>query len=90
MFRVPTCGQVATQPHRDRAGRHLGESRRDDDVRLAERAAESRCKREGNSEPIRHSNDDIAYDVARSEMFFIVDMCFHGSDLKYLKSGRGT
>ena len=84
MLRVPPCGEVASQPHRYRAGRHLGESRRYDDVRLAECATKSSSEREGNRQSIRHPDDDIADDIACSEVFLSVDMCLHGSRLKHV------
>ena len=66
---APGC-QVAAQPHRDRAGRNLGKTGGNDQMRLGNRAGQPRRKRERNSQTVRHPDDHIADGVSGGKVLF--------------------
>ena len=62
------CGEITAQSHRDRACRNFGESSGDDDRGGGHRSGESRGEREGNGEPVRHSDYDVAHGCGSCEV----------------------
>ena len=72
MFGVALRGQIAAQPHGDRACGDFRQPGHDDHVGGSHRAGESRGQREGHREAVGHSDDDIAHRQRRFEVFFNV------------------
>ena len=71
-------GEIPAQAHGDGAGGDLGEPRGDDQVRRRHGAREARRQRERDGETVGHPEDDVAKDVATSEMRLDMRVGAHG------------
>src|SRR5271157_2541295 len=71
-------GEISAQTHGDGAGGDLSQPRDDNDVAVVHRTGKPGGQREGHSQPVRHSNNDIADNVARREVTFNVWCLWHG------------
>jgi TolA-binding protein len=68
--------EQALRPPKARGG--FGETGRDDQARCRDRARESCREREGDGEPVRHSDDHVTDGIARREVVLDVGRSWHG------------
>ena len=65
-------GEIAAEPHRDRACGDLGQACSDDDAGGAHRAGKPRGQGEGNSQAVGHPDDDVPDDFAPGKVSLAV------------------
>src|SRR5438270_12640416 len=74
---VALGGEITTEPHRDRTSGNLCQPRGYDNAGAVYRARQTRGQRKRDRQSVRHTDDDVAHRVARSEMLFNVSSLRH-------------
>ena len=71
-------GEIAAEPHRDRARRDLGQTGGDDHPARVDRPRQAGREREGDRQAVGHSDHDVADRRRRGEVLFEVGSLRHG------------